>query len=226
MMKKAMVKRDAELQEEVRQELGWDTRVEASDVGVVVDSGIVRLTGTVKSYPEKLAAQEAAHRVAGVLDVANEIKVDLPGSHIRSDLDVAQAVRWELEWNVLVPQERVRTTVSDGWVTLEGSVNTWQQRLDAERSIHYLAGVRGVTNRIVVEAPPTDTYEIRRAIEAALERRAEREARRIDVAVRDGKVYLSGVVRSWLEKQAVIGTAGHARGVRYVEDNLEIDPYA
>lgn len=225
-MREAVVKRDAELQERVLQELGWDTRVEASEIGVAVEHGIVRLTGTVQSYPEKLAAQESAHRVAGVLDVANEIQVELPGAHVRSDLDIAQAARWEFEWNVMIPHDRIRTTVSDGWVTLEGSVSTWQQRLDAERAVRYLAGVRGVTNRITVDAPSTDAREIREAIEQALERRAEREAKRIDVTVRDGKVYLAGVVRSWFEKQAVIGTAGHARGVRYVEDNLEIDPYS
>lgn len=225
-MKEAVVKRDAELQERVIEELGWDTRVEASEIGVAVEHGIVRLIGTVQTYPEKLAAQEAAHRVAGVLDVANEIQVELPGSHVRSDLDIAQAARWEFEWNVVIPHDRILTTVSDGWVTLEGAVGTWQQRLDAERAARYLAGVRGVTNRITVEAPSTDTQDIREAIEEALERRAEREANRIDVTVRDGKVYLSGVVRSWLEKQAVIGTAGHARGVRSVEDNLEIDPYS
>src|SRR5579884_3642485 len=120
-MKQSIVKRDAEIQEQVLQELKWDTRVEETDIGVEVENGVVRLTGTVNSYAEKLAAQESAHRVVGVLDVANDIEVKIPGSRRRTDLDIAQAVRWELEWNVLVPHDRIHSTVSDGWVTLEGS---------------------------------------------------------------------------------------------------------
>ena len=224
-MKRSMVERDSEIQAQVLQELKWDTRVEATDVGVEVHDGVVRLTGIVNSYAEKVAAQDCAHRVTGVLDVANDIDVKIPGSHHRSDMDIAQAVRWELEWNVLVPHERIRSTVSDGWVTLEGSVNTWPQRTDAENAIRYLAGVRGVTNKISVNAVELETEDVRRAILDALERRTEREARRIDVKVSDGTVALSGVVRTWLEKQAILGAVGHAPGVRRVEDHLEIDPY-
>jgi osmotically-inducible protein OsmY len=225
-MAQSIVSRDAELQQQVFQELRWDRRLKATEVGVSVEDGIVRLTGTVDSYAEKLAAQEAAHRVLGVLDVVNDIDVHPIGRHGRTDLDIAQAVRWELEWNVLVPHEQIRSTVSDGWVTLEGSVNTWQQRIDAETAIRYLAGVRGITNRIVVKGPEIDTDEIRRSIEVALERRAKREARRIRVDVHDGRIALTGLVRSWSEKQAVLGAAGHVPGVHGVEDNLEIDPYS
>ncbi len=225
-MAKSMVTRDAEIQQLVLQELRWDSRVKASEIGVAVEEGVVRLTGSVDSYAEKVAAQEAAHRVVGVLDVANDVVVNPPGTHARTDLDIAQAVRWELEWNVLVPHEQIRSTVSDGWVTLEGRVNTWQQLTDAENAIRYLPGVRGITNRLSVAGPSVDAAAIRRAIEDALERRAEREARRIQVEVHDGAVVLTGIVRSWLEKQAVIGAAGHALGVRDVEDRLEIDPYS
>lgn len=225
-MAKSMVTRDAEIQQQVLQELRWDSRVTASEIGVAVDDGIVRLTGSVDTYAEKLAAQEAAHRVTGVLDVVNDIVVNPPGSHARTDLDIAQAVRWELEWNVMVPHDQIRSTVSDGWVTLEGTVNTWQQRTDAEMAIRYLPGVRGISNHITVSGHIVDARDVRRAIEEALTRRAEREAKRIQVDVHNGTVVLTGVVRSWLEKQAIIGVAGHAPGIRKVDDHLEIDPYS
>jgi osmotically-inducible protein OsmY len=144
----------------------------------------------------------------------------------RTDADIAQAVRRSLDWNALIPGERIRSTVADGWVTLEGEVHRWSQRIDAESGVRYLAGVHGVTNRIVVAAPTGNTTEIRHAIETALERRAEREARRIDVDVEDGVLTLSGVVRTWLEKQSVLGAAGHAPGIRAVKDHLEVDPYS
>src|SRR5712692_11765262 len=134
----ALVKRDTEIQQQVTQELTWDTRVEPADVGVEVRDGIVTLTGSVASYAEKLAAQEAAHRVRSVLDVANDILVDVPGSHVRTDADIAEAVRHSLEWSVVIPSDSIRSTVSSGWVTLEGHVYTWQQRLDAESTPRFL----------------------------------------------------------------------------------------
>ena len=127
---RALVKRDLEIQQQVMQELRWDTRVEASNIGVEVTDGVVTLSGAVTTYPQKIAAQEAAHRVAGVLDVANDLQVHIGGGHSRTDADIAQAVRHALEWTVLVPADNVHTTVTNGWVTLEGSVTTWRQRLE------------------------------------------------------------------------------------------------
>jgi osmotically-inducible protein OsmY len=109
---------DAEIQKRVLRELEWDTRVDATDVGVEVHDGIVTLTGTVSSWAKRVAAQRAAHRVAGVRDVANDIAVNVPGSAVRTDTDIAHAVRRALEWHALVPDERIRTTVSEGRVCL------------------------------------------------------------------------------------------------------------
>lgn len=220
-----VVNRDTQIQQRVIQELRWDTRIEATDVGVEVRDGTVTLSGTVESYAEKLAAQEAAHRVTGVLDVANEVIVKVPASHVRSDADIARAVRHALEWNVQIPSDHIRSTVADGWIALEGHVFSWRQRLDAESAIRYLSGVRGVTNKINVSPPNVDAADIRQAIETALERRAEREARRIQIDVADGKVTLTGWVRTWLEKQSILGAVGHAPGVQEVVDSLQIDPY-
>ena len=224
-MVQAISKSDATIQQDVLRELKWDTRVEETDVGVEVDHGLVTLTGSVGSYVKKLAAQEAAHRVWGVLDVVNNITVVIPGVSGRTDADIAQAVRRALEWDPLIPEERIKTTVSNGWVTLECEVDRWSQREDAEHAVRHLAGVQGVMNRIVVKAPAPDPRNVRIAIEDALERQAEREAERIQVVVHDGTVTLSGRVRSWMEKQAVIGAAGHAPGVHAVNDQVRIEPW-
>ena len=116
---------DEEIQKSVLDELKWDGRVLATDVGVEVDKGVVTLTGTVESYAKRVAAQEASHRVRGVLDVANDIQIRVPESTGRTDTEIAQAVRQALEWNVFVPQERIHSTVSEGLVTLTGTVDRW-----------------------------------------------------------------------------------------------------
>jgi osmotically-inducible protein OsmY len=221
-----MKKTDAEIQQAVLRELKWDTRVEETDIGVEVDAGVVTLTGTVSSWAKRVAAQEAAHRVIGVLDVANDIQVKLPGDTRRTDTDIARAVRHALEWDVLVPDTRIRSTVSNGWVTLEGDVDYWSQRDDADKAIRNLAGVRAVSNKIEIKPPRVVPFEVRIAIEEALERQAEREASSIDLNVQDGRVSVSGVVHSWAEKRAVIGAAKGTPGVCNVDDHLRIEPYA
>jgi osmotically-inducible protein OsmY len=174
-----------------------------------------------------VAAQEAAHRVAGVLDVANDITVKLPGTLLRTDTEIAQAVRRALEWDALVPSKRIQSTVSNGFVTLDGTVDTWAEREDAERAVQNLIGVRGVTDNLTVLSPkPVHAERVREAIENALERRAEREAKRIRVEVAPtGTVTLTGQVRSWRDKRAALAAARFAPGVRSVEDHLEINPW-
>jgi osmotically-inducible protein OsmY len=224
MSAKMQTKSDSQIQQEVLREMKWDTRVDENEIGVAVGQGVVTLTGAVDSYGKKIAAQEAAHRVFGVLDVANDIQVRLPGTMARSDTDIVKAVRSALEWDVWVPEQRITSTVSNGCVTLEGNVDLLRERDDAERAIRRLAGVRAVTNKIEVKPARVAADDLREAIEEALERRAEREARRIKVEVHDSEVTLSGSVRSWAEKRAILGTVSHAPGVRAVQENLFVDP--
>ncbi|HEY7786312.1 MAG TPA: BON domain-containing protein [Pyrinomonadaceae bacterium] len=218
-------KTDSEIKQQVLRELKWDSRIGWSHIGVEVTEGVVTLTGVVSSYAQKLAAQEAAHRIKGVLDVANDVEVKPAGLFVRSDAEIALAVRNALEWDALVPDERIKSTVSDGWVTLHGDVDFWQQREDAELSVLRLEGVIGVTNEITVAPKPVDANELREEIEYALERRADREAERLRIEVHDGAVDLFGRVHSWQEKRAVVGSISHAPGVSEVRDHLRIDPY-
>jgi osmotically-inducible protein OsmY len=186
-----MVKKtDVQIHHDVLEELKWDSRVDETEVGVQVNNGVVTLTGTVAGWAKRVAAQEAAQRVIGVLDVANDLKVRVPGT--RTDTDIAHAVRQALEWDVFVPDDKIRSTVSDGWVTLDGTVDRVSQREDAERAVRNLFGVRGITNMIALEVTTPVTDDVRKAIEQTLERRAEREACRIRVDVHDGIVNSDG----------------------------------
>ena len=178
-MSQAIKKTDTQIHYDVLEELKWDSRVDETEVGVQVAAGVVTLTGTVTSWAKRVAAQEAARRVAGVLDVANDINVKVPGGLGRSDTEIAQAVRQALEWDVFVPNEKITSTVTDGWVTLEGPVERWSQRDDAERAVRNLTGVKMVVNKITVTPAKPVVGDVRKAIEQALERRAEREARQI-----------------------------------------------
>lgn len=218
-------KSDNEIKQQLLRELKWDTRIEWSEIGVEVLEGIVTLRGTVNSYAKKQAAQKAAHRIAGVQDVANEIEVKPAGTFTRTDADIARAIRHVLQWDAFVPDERIQSTVSHGWVTLEGEVTLWHERQDAERAVLRLEGVVGVINNITLAHREIDPEKLREEIEYALERRADREAERLRIEVHDGAVDLFGRVHSWQERRAVVGSISHAPGVTEIRDHLRIDPY-
>ena len=217
-------KTDSDILHDVARELAWDTRISPTEIGLQVSQGVVTLTGTVDSWAKLRAAQEAAHRVLGVLDVANDLAVKPAGSAGRTDTEIAQAVRRALEWDVLVPDQQIRSTVAHGVVTLEGTVAHWNQRFDAERAIERLAGVKRVLNRI--EVKPNEEVDLERArlaVDRALARHASREAARLQVqAAADGTVMVSGAVDTLQEKEAVLGAVRGTRGVRDVSDHLRI----
>ena len=101
---------DEQIQKEVLDELKWDARVQPNEIGVAVKNGVVILTGWVNTYSKKWAAEEAAHRVRGVKAVANDIEVRLSGSDERTDSDIAAAAARALEWDAVVPLEKLDVT--------------------------------------------------------------------------------------------------------------------
>lgn len=213
---------DEDIQADVLEELKWDTRVRPNEIGVAVKDGIVTLTGWADSYVQKMAAQDAAHRVYSVQAVANDIEVRLPGFAERTDADLAAAVMGALKWDAAVPTGNLDVTVSDGWVTLQGEVEYGFQKRDAERAVHRLSGIRGVSNQILVK-PRLWPSNLKQDIERALVRNAETDARQITVEVQDSKVILHGRVRSYVEKQEAEDSVWSAPGVGDVDNRLVIE---
>ena len=214
---------DKELKQRVENALEWEPSIDQSDIGVSVDEAVVTLRGNVGSYAEKATAERVALRMYGAKGVANDLNVRLGLGDERTDTDIAQAAVAALTWNSVVPRDRVTVTVGKGWLTLKGNLE-WQYQKDAAaRAVRDLTGVRGVVNEIGVK-PRVSATDVRSKIEAAFARSAEIDARRVSVVAQDGKVILTGNVRSWAERQEAERAAWAAPGVTQVDDRLSITP--
>lgn len=211
---------DAEIQQNVLDELAWNPRVQPNEIGVIVKDGVVSLTGTVDRYTKKWEAEDVALRVRGVRAVANEIEVKLRSSDERTDEDIARAAKQALESSFEVP-DSVRLSVENGFITLRGEVEWQHQKKAAERKVRNLIGVKGVVNLIQVK-PKLKPEDLKQKIEKAILRTAEVDAKNIQVDVQDGRVVLKGKVHSWFEKEEAKREAWLAPGVREVVDNLQI----
>ncbi len=217
------MKTDIELQRDVLDELKYEPSVDAAEIGVAVKDGIVTLSGIVPNYLEKLAAERAAKRVFGVKGVAEEIEVHLPMLFQRTDADIARAAVNALEWNALVPSEKLKVTISKGRLTLEGEVDFYYQKTAARDAVHALSGVKSLQNDITIKPKVTATV-IKSEIAAAFKRNVELDAEHITVHAKGDTVTLSGHVRNLAERTQAEQTAFAAGGVSKVTNDLLIEP--
>jgi osmotically-inducible protein OsmY len=213
------MKSDLDIRKDIEDELSWQPRLHANEIGVAVKNGIVTLSGTVKSFDQELSAEKAAFRVNGVRGVANEITVKLSSDNTRTDSELAEASVNALRWNSEVPGEKIKVQVEKGWITLQGDVEWRFQADEAYKSVAHLVGVKGVINDIKVK-PHLSPSGIKTKITTALERNAEVEANNIKVETDGSTVILKGSVPTWHQRQQAELAAWGAPGVYEVKNQI------
>jgi osmotically-inducible protein OsmY len=212
---------DSDIKRDVEQELRWDPDIDATDVAVSVKDGVVTLSGFMRSYTQKWQAEEDAKRVAGVTALANDIQVRLPAVDQRPDPEIARDAVAELNRWLPYSADRIKVTVSDGWVTLEGEVEWNYQKERAEEAVRRVKGLVGLTNNIKLK-PSVTPADVKRKIEEALKRNAEIDASGITVETNGSEVILRGTVRSWAERREAERAAYAAPGVTTVDNQISV----
>ncbi|RWM02544.1 MAG: BON domain-containing protein [Mesorhizobium sp.] len=213
---------DSTLRQDIIDELDFEPSIDAADIGVAVDNGVVTLSGHVPTYAQKVKVEEVVRSVKGVKAIAQEMEVRPFGTHKTADDEIAKRAVNTIGWNTSIPSGAVQIQVQDGWVKLTGKVEWQYQKTAAEGAVRHLAGVVGVSNHVEIKPKPS-TCDIKKRIEDALKRNAELEAQEIKVNVLDnGAVRLEGRVHAWSERRAAERAAWSAAGVRTVEDRITI----
>jgi len=215
------MKTDLQLQRDVMDELEFEPSVDAADIGVAVTDGVITLSGFVSSYAQKLAAEAAVRRVAGVRAIAEEIKVRLPSHSKTADHEIAGRIADLFAWDVTIPADKITVKVEGGWVTLTGTVDWNFQGEMARRAAARINGVLGVINRIEIRQLPVGA-DVKDRIMSAIKRAADADASSITVQIDGRTARLGGRVKGWYERQVAEHTAWAAPGVTKVEDNIVI----
>ncbi|WP_242084911.1 BON domain-containing protein [Aestuariivivens sediminis] len=215
---------DSQIKQDVLDELEWESSIDETQIGVIVENGVVTLTGVVDSYSKKIAAENAAKRVYGVKAVAEDIEINYSPGFSKSDTDIAKNVVNTLKWDTSVPDDKISIKVENGQVYLSGTVDWSFQKEAARKAIQNINGVRGITNNLKLgqQIQPDD---IKDRITKAFERSAVIDANNINVKIKGKTVELTGTVHSIAEKEEARKAAFWAPGVTHVENKLKVKLY-
>jgi osmotically-inducible protein OsmY len=218
------MKTDQILQKDVQDSLNWEPQLKTADIGVIARDGIVTLTGTVDNYYIKAEAEKVAKKVNGVKALVEKITVKPNPAKSINDTYIAEKILELFRSSFSIPDERIFVFVEKGWVTLQGQVNWNYQKEAAKNVVAGLIGVCGITNNITTKSDRKDALK-KNAIEKAISDNAALQDDKIQVTVKDSDVTLSGLVKTFFEKEEAERIAWNAPGIWSVSNEIGVDSF-
>jgi len=221
-----MKRSDEVIKKDVVDELYWDNRIDASNINVKVDNGIVKLSGEAPTYNSLTLARSLPWRIGGINDVKENIRVNyvLPAP-LPSNEDVGIWIENTLAWDPVIDETRITVSVDNGIVTMEGTVDAYWKKSFVEDKISGIRGILDIENKLaVVPTERIDDEVIAQDIVAAFDRDVQVDPETITVDVKDGIATLSGVVPYPASRRAAERDASLTGGVIDVINELEVSP--
>jgi osmotically-inducible protein OsmY len=127
--------------------LKWQVGVPADRITIKVEKGIVTLTGEVEWQFQKTDAAHVVHKLSGVINVVNQIRVSTP---VRAS-EVEEKIQKALERSADVEASRITVQTEGGRVILSGKVRAWYERDIAERAAWSAPGVTEVQDHLTID---------------------------------------------------------------------------
>jgi osmotically-inducible protein OsmY len=174
------------------------------------------------SFPGRFGSLAVAGDVAQTANRApaetvEEVEID--AARVRSDAELALAALAAIRRSALIGPGKVRSTVRNGWLTLEGEVEEAVQKRTAEAAVRGLNGIRGISNNILVGSEVM-ARRVTQKIDEMFVRSARLAASRVSVTARDHQITLSGFVRSGEERLEAETAAWSVSGVAEVVNRI------
>lgn len=212
------------------------------DIGVDVVDGKAIITGVVDNEAEKDLAEELAKGIEGIREVENNllIKPGTEGKEERgqfmrmvSDATITARVKSRLLWNENTHGLNINVNTKNGYVTLDGSVDSEVEADLAEQIARNTKGVKRVESRLTVksEAAPKQAREagakvndawITSKLESVISFDRGMEGSDVQVDTNNGVVLLTGHVVSYEQRGHLVDLAENIRGVKTVKADLKV----
>src|SRR5258705_7848180 len=123
-----------------------------------------------------------------------------------NDLELKKSVESELTWEPSVLAAEIGVAAKDGIVTLTGHVQSYWEKIAAERAATRVSGVKAIVNELEIRLPSSSERtdeDIARAAVNALNWSISVPPDRIKVRVSKGWITLEGTVEWQYQKLAV-----------------------
>ena len=212
-----------EIIKRVNDRLLLDDRVVPADISVDVNDSRVILSGTVPTYTSLKAAENDALFVPGVSGVYNQLKVSLPEEvSVPTDSEIRERIQNIYRWHENISSANVDVQVQNGWVSLEGSIDSYWKKRVAEDLAYTVQGVIGVKNKLQAQSKGLTDERIAQSIQETVQLRGDIQVKDLGVHVQDGVVTLTGEAETHSDALAASDAAIYTSGVTHVEDQIAV----
>lgn len=207
----------------VNDRLLLDDRVVPADIRVNVSDSRVILSGSVPTYTSLKAAENNALFVPGLTGVYNQLRVSLPEElPVPTDSEIKERLQSIYRWHESIRSAKVEVQVQNGWVSLQGTIDSYWKKRIAEDLAYTVQGVIGVKNELQVQPKGLTDERIAQRIKETIELRGDIQVKDLDVHVQHGIVTLSGEVETHSDALAASDAAMYTSGVTGVNDQITV----